>query len=87
MKGHTKVPGFVTRIEGDKWWARLLVGNSEYEAEMALPLPPDAKEGSYFTVHQPRRGQPYLYWVHQRITKRQVKRARQEARKMWELFS
>lgn len=84
---HRKIPGFVTTIKGAKWWARLVIDGHEYEAEMSLPLPQDVTEGSFFTIHRPRRGDPYLYWIRLPVlTKHQVKLARKQARELLRLF-
>lgn len=79
---HLKIPGFVTQIKGTRWWARLIIDDREYEAEMALPLADDACVGSYFTLHQPRRGEPYIYWIRRYWTKRQLKQSRIRAREL-----
>lgn len=60
---------------------------AEYEAKMNAPLPDDVKVGSYFTIHRPNHGDPYLYWIRgPMITKRQIKSARKRARELLKLI-
>jgi len=79
---HTKIPGFVQSISADRkrWWARLDADGEDLFAEMSVPLPDDAVEGSLFTIHRTKAGHTYVYWIKTRWTKRQVKVARQRGR-------
>lgn len=80
-----KIHGFVESL-GQPWTARLRFPGEHYYdsfAEMKEPLPLHAREGSFFTIHQPKRGQPYFYWITKPlITKRRLKKARIWARKV-----
>ena len=70
---------------GNPWTARLAFpGDIDYDsfAEMTELLPPHAMVGSLFTIHQPKRGKPYFYWITKPlITKQHAKKARIWARR------
>jgi hypothetical protein len=84
---HLKTPGCVEHIDSTGWQARLVVDDDEYLAEMRAPLPSHAVIGSLFTIHQTKAGAAYLYWITKpTVTKRQIKLARQWARRASRLF-
>lgn len=63
--GHFKMHGYVTEIQGDKWWAILKDPDDgpDLIAEMKDPLPDDRRgEGYLFTVHRTKAGRTYLFW-------------------------
>jgi hypothetical protein len=79
---HVKVPGFVEHIGSKGWTARLVVDGVECMAGMVAPLPRHARPGSLFTIHRTKAGAVYLYWITEpRLTHRQIKHARQHARR------
>jgi hypothetical protein len=86
---HTKIPGFVEHVDGGgRWTARILLGDDELIADMLEPLPRHAQAGSLFTIHQTKAGATYLYWITEpRTTRRQIKLARQRARRWAALFA
>ncbi len=82
---HTKVPGFVEWVDGPRWGGRLFVDDRELHAEFGqrLPLLSGMGEGHFFTIHTTKRGQTYLYWIKEpRLTKRDLIKAKQEARRL-----
>lgn len=83
---HLKTHGFIESIEGERWWARLYLGDMEYSAEMVEPLPAHAEPGSRFTIHMTKAGDVYFYWITRPWTKRELKKARQRARVWAHLF-
>ena len=63
----------------------MVIDGIDYSAEMRDPLPPDMGEGNTFSIHKPKRGPSYIYWIRgPKLTKRQVKKARQRAAELAE---
>lgn len=85
---HTKIHGYVTHIDGDKWWAMLIVDDTEVIGEMSLPLPEDRRhEGHVFTAHRTKAGHTYLFWPPAaKIASRRRKEVRRRATEWARVF-